>query len=44
MGNFELEKVSSSQMASLENLLVYLAKKYGINVEENTTGFRVCAK
>lgn len=44
MGNFENETVSASQMTSLENLLVYLAQKYGINVEEDTTGFRVCSK
>lgn len=44
MGNFELGKVSSPQMSSLENLLVSLAKKYGISVLEDTTGFRVCGK
>lgn len=44
MGNFESETVSRSQMTSLENLLVALAKKYGINVLEDTTGFRVCGK
>jgi peptidoglycan hydrolase-like amidase len=44
MGNFELEKVSSMQILSLEDLLVHLAKKYWINVSENTTGFRVCGK
>lgn len=44
MGNFEIEALSSIQRDALENLLVYLAKKYGINVEEDTTGFRVCSK
>lgn len=44
MGNFDKEVVPRAQLASLENVLVYLAQKYGINVAEKTTWFRVCGK
>lgn len=44
IGNFDVNSVPQIQYDSLKNFLVFLSKKYGINVLEDTTGFRECAK
>lgn len=42
IGNYEHMNLNRDQRKWLEDLLVILSKKYGINVTESTTGVRTC--
>jgi hypothetical protein len=42
--NYDIHLVPDTQIDALVELLVFVSRKYGINVEEYTTGFRPCGK
>lgn len=44
LGNFESNSVPDRQLWWLVDISTYLAQKYGINVWEDTVGFRTCGK